>query len=98
MARGGIPVSGGQAAYDELSEQLAVTSERLRSVRRDLDRVISDLRGLREDLDDALGRIRQLEEHFPANPDGEPDDESWRSTLADYHVASGGADYDEDES
>jgi hypothetical protein len=29
-------------------------------------------------------------------PDDEPDDESWRGTLADYHVASGGADYDED--
>ena len=62
----------------------------LASVRRDLDRVIGDLRELRGELEAALGRIRELEEHFP------DDDESWRNTLADYHVASGGADYDED--
>jgi hypothetical protein len=91
-------VSAGQAAFDDLAEQVAVTRERLRSVRRDLDNVIGDLRGLRGELEAALGRIRDLEEHFPADPDDEPDDESWRSTLADYHVASGGADYDEDES
>jgi hypothetical protein len=67
--------------YDELSEQLAVTSERLRSVRRDLDRVIGDLRELRGELDsafeavaamrgelnEAFGRIRQLAEHFPGS-------------------------------
>jgi hypothetical protein len=62
-----------------------------------MDAWYADVRELREDLRDALERIRALEDRQPdcAGPDA-AEDESWRSTLADYHVASGGAGYDED--
>jgi hypothetical protein len=75
--------------YDEERE--------LASVRRDLDHVIADLRG-------ALDRIRQLEEQTPDARQAEyeadialADSEPWRDTLADYQVASGSADYADDE-
>jgi hypothetical protein len=73
--------------YDEERE--------LASVRRDLDHVIADLRA-------ALDRIGALEEQTPEARQAEyeadvamADSEPWRDTLADYHVASGGADYDD---
>jgi hypothetical protein len=49
-------------------------------------------------LRDVLERIRSLEDWQPdySGPDA-AEDESWRSTLADYHVASGGADYDDED-
>lgn len=78
------------AKKHHLHYDLAGDSERAHSR---ITRLQEELDGLRAELADALGRIRQLEEHFPADPDDEPDDESWRNTLADYHVASGGADY-----
>ena len=66
------------------------------SVRRDLDYMIADLR-------DALDRIRQLVQQAPEARQADIaladaaesgyDDESWRGTLAEYHVASGGADF-----
>jgi hypothetical protein len=76
----------------------------LASVRRDLDHVIADLRELREDLTAALGRIQQLEEQTPEARQAEyeadvalADSEAWRSTLADYQVASGSAEYVDEE-
>ena len=76
-------------------------------LRRLLDEIRTGLAAAREDLSAALERIRQLEEQTPEARQAEYEadvaladaaesghDESWRSTLADYHVASGGADYD----
>lgn len=72
----------------------------LASVRRDLDHVIADLR-------DALDRIRQLEQQTPQARQLQleadqaaadlAEDESWRSALADYAVASGAAEYDDED-
>ena len=63
-----------------------------------------ELGELRTELAAALERIRQLEEQTPEARQAEyeadvalADSEPWRSTLADYHVASGGADYDDEE-
>lgn len=65
--------------------------ERLKAL---TDLMVKDLRELREDLRGALERIRQLEDRQQDQAD-ESEDESWRSTLADYQVASGAADYDD---
>jgi hypothetical protein len=55
------------------------------------------------DLSSALGRIRQLEAEHEADVlreqwelrDADEEPGSWRSTLADYAVASGAAEYDD---
>lgn len=74
------------------------------SLRALLEQWRADLRELREDLSAALERIRQLEEQTPEARQAEyeadvarADSEPWRDTLADYHVASGGAEYDDEE-
>ena len=73
-------------------------------LREDLGRAEERIRELEDGLRDALNRIHQLEEHTPEARQAEyeadvalADSEPWRSTLADYHVASGGADYDDEE-
>ena len=81
--------------------------ERLKA---DLDHWQVALRELRADLEAALERIRVLEAQTPearqaeyeadiAMADGAESgyDESWRDTLADYQVATGSADYDDEE-
>ena len=67
--------------------------ERLKAL---TDLMVKDLRELREDLRKAFERIRQLEDR-QQGPDDKPEDESWRSTLADYQVASGAAEYDDED-
>jgi hypothetical protein len=76
----------------------------VRGLREDLGRAEEPIRELEDGLLAALGRIRQLEEQTPEACQAEyeadlalADSESWHSTLADYHVASGGADYDDEE-
>lgn len=65
-----------------------------RGLREDLGQAEERIRELEDGLRDALERIRALEDRQPDYADPEAaDDESWRTTLADYHVASGGAEY-----
>ena len=73
-------------------------------LREDLGRAEEQIRELEDGLRDALNRIHQLEEQAPEARQAEyeadvalADSEAWRSTLADYHVASGGAEYVDEE-
>jgi len=73
-------------------------------LREDLGRAEERIHELEDGLRDALNRIHQLEEQTPEARQAEyeadvalADSEAWRSTLADYHVASGGADYADEE-
>ena len=81
----------------------------LASVRRDLDHVIADLRAALDrirDLEVQTPEARQAELEADialADAAGSGDDredepdESWRNTLAEYHVASSGADWADDD-
>jgi chromosome segregation ATPase len=79
-------------------------------LRRLLGQIRIALAEAREDLRDALERIRQLEEQTPEARQAEYEADVamadaaeseygklWRSTLGDYHVASGGAECIDDE-
>jgi len=89
--------------YDDEREVEGLRHE-IRGLREDLRR---EVRALREDLASALGRIRLLEQQTPQARQLEleadqaaadlAESESWRSTLADYAVASGSAEYDDED-